>query len=87
MAEIIGTNENDTLVGGVEGDTMTGGAGADRLTGGAGVDIFVFGGSDSPDSAGLMDPNLLDVITDWSAGDRRYRDANSHLFGSGERSR
>ncbi|MEH2043116.1 beta strand repeat-containing protein [Nostoc sp.] len=47
MADIIGTNGNDTLVGSNGADTIKGLAGSDTLTGGGGKDKFVYNLPDS----------------------------------------
>ncbi|MBK4734369.1 cadherin domain-containing protein [Noviherbaspirillum pedocola] len=63
MANILGTNGADSLVGSFDDDRITGGGGADRLTGGGGANTFVYAAvSDSPQAGGW------DVITDFSGG-------------------
>ncbi len=85
LHEINGTKKADTLVGtaaqddiyGMEGnDKITGGANQDVLTGGAGNDIFIF------KSIAETLPNLGDIITDFSKGDKvdlKLIDANVDL--------
>ena len=51
---------NDILVGDTGNDILDGGAGADILTGGAGNDIFVL----------EVDAPAMDVVTDFTAGDK-----------------
>ncbi|MGF1991523.1 MAG: beta strand repeat-containing protein [Nostoc sp. ZfuVER08] len=54
MANIIGTNGNDTLLGTTSADTINGKLGNDTLTGGGGKDIFVYNLGDG-----------IDTITDF----------------------
>lgn len=59
---IFGGSGNDSLVGGQGDDILFGEEGTDTLTGGPGFDVFVL------DSRyGASDPELADVITDFSA--------------------
>jgi len=63
---LVGGGGNDTMSGGDGNDTLFGGAGRDELTGGAGSDTFVYR---SPlDSWSTL--SMLDLITDFGAGDR-----------------
>ncbi|MDZ8108039.1 MAG: calcium-binding protein, partial [Nostoc sp. DedQUE12a] len=54
MANLIGTNGNDTLLGTTSADTITGNKGNDTLTGGGGKDRFVYNLGDG-----------IDTITDF----------------------
>jgi len=70
MAEFIGTDDGDIIVGGGGNDTIVGGRGADTLTGGGGVDLFVVDHAESSAVGALGDPDgKIDVITDWSSDD------------------
>jgi Ca2+-binding RTX toxin-like protein len=60
---LYGSSGNDTLMGGDGNDVLVGGWGADIFTGGAGDDTFVL------DASALSDPNAIDTITDYQAGD------------------
>ncbi|MFI3215813.1 MAG: M10 family metallopeptidase C-terminal domain-containing protein, partial [Methylococcales bacterium] len=85
LHEIWGAKTTDTIVGtigqdaiyGMEGnDKITGGANQDVLTGGAGNDTFIF------KSIADTLPNLGDIITDFSKGDKidlKLIDANVDL--------
>ncbi len=55
-------DDNDTLDGADGDDLVDGGPGADVLSGGSGADMFVW-------SEGDLDPNAIDAITDFEAGD------------------
>ena len=61
---IVGNAGNDKLYGQNGADTLDGGAGNDTLTGGKGKDLFVYNGGN-------------DVITDYSAGDRIFINADA----------
>lgn len=64
---IRGGQNNDILIGGDGNDILVGDLGVDTLAGGEGADVFVFR-TDS--EIGLRDPNFVDRIIDFSAGDR-----------------
>lgn len=70
MANIAGTPGDDLLQGDAEFDTFEGAGGVDQLQGGPGGDLFVLQPGDSAATAALGAPDVLDMITDWSAVDR-----------------
>ncbi|WP_284201053.1 calcium-binding protein, partial [Sinorhizobium fredii] len=55
----------DTVDGGDGNDVLNGGLGGDTLTGGSGDDRFVFGLGTPRSDSSPVDPNLIDVITDF----------------------
>lgn len=67
--QLFGAGGSDRLFGGAGDDRLTGGDGVDYLTGGAGNDIFVaeINATKSNSNGG---PVSLDVIMDFSAGDK-----------------
>lgn len=70
-----GDRGNDVLFGGQDDDVLTGGDGNDRLSGDLGRDILIGGfGNDElilRTAAAVFDPNLADIIADFSPGDDR----------------
>ncbi len=63
-SKLLGTNDQDSIVGGAGNDTITGGLGQDILTGGAGNDVFKF--LRVKDSS----VDMPDIIADFSKGDK-----------------
>lgn len=76
-----GRKGNDTLIGGEGNDRLVGGAGIDFQTGGAGNDVFV-AEVDSAKLKGKIGNVSLDVIVDFSAGDKI--DLSGIVDGSGK---
>jgi serralysin len=66
---ITGNALGNRLSGGLGNDTLIGGDGVDFLTGGAGNDVFV-GQINTTKTASKSGPISLDVITDFTAGDK-----------------
>lgn len=88
MAQINGTNGNDTLAGGSGNDTISGGAGDDTITGGSGVDkIFGGIGDDTfviADGAELVPGEVYDGGDGWDtifARNQFYTDTACDLTG------
>src|SRR5262249_23718767 len=76
IENLIGSDYDDILVGNALDNSLDGGAGLNTMTGGLGHDIFVI------DANALAELNLVDVITDYTAGVDRI-DLSNVLAGPG----
>lgn len=83
MAEFVGTEDIDFLLGEAGGDTLRGGPSGDVLEGGPGVDLFVIDDGDSLPEDGLYDDEAIDTITDFTSADRLlFTGAEAPHFGA-----